>query len=233
MKKIGIILGSGLNKLSSVLEDKIVLFKDFKGIHKKKILSGKLSGREIIIFEGRNHYYEKVSDEKVLMNVDKAKVYGIDLLIITNAAGGLNPNYKVADLMIISSHINLLFKRIQYTDVQNFYDKKLFSKIISLARKNKLRLHSGVYCAGSGPSYETNKEIEFLKKINADAVGMSTIPEIIYANKLGIKTIAISCITNLLSPHSSVILDHSEVLKAGKKAHENFLKLINLIINDN
>lgn len=232
MKKIGIILGSGLNKLSSQLKDKTILYRDDSGVHKKKILSGKIADREIVIFEGRNHYYEKSSDEKILFNVTMAKEFGIDLLLITNAAGGLNPDFRVSDLMIITSHINLLFKKTNRNGVQNLYDNDLITRIILLARKNKIRLHSGVYGVSRGPLYETNKEIEFFKKINVDAVGMSTIPEIIYANKIGIKTLAISCITNLLSPHTTGTLDHNEVLVAGKMAYRNFSKLINLVIND-
>ena len=233
MKKIGIILGSGLNRFSSELRDKSVLYQDVKGVHKKRILSGKISNREIIIFEGRNHYYEDSTDEKVLFNVTMAKRLGIKLLLITNAAGGLNPDYRVSDFMLITSLINLLFKKISRKGLYDFYDAGLTSRINILARQNKIRLHSGVYCVSTGPLYETKKEIEFLKKKNIDAVGMSTIPEIIHANKIGIKTLAISCITNLLSPYTSDKLNHNDVLVAGKMAYNNFSKLINLIINDN
>jgi purine-nucleoside phosphorylase len=232
MKKIGIILGSGLNKFSKELKDKKILYRNDDGIHKKKIIFGKIGNRELYIFEGRNHYYENASVEKILFNVNKSKEYGIDFLIITNAAGGLNPDYKVADLMIISSHINLFLKNNKFTNFIDYYDKNIIFKIVSNARKNKIRLHSGVYCASPGPQYETNKEIEFLKKINVDAVGMSTIPEILYANSLGIKTIAISCITNLLTSNSTSTVEHNEVLLAGNKSYKNFSKLVNLIIND-
>ena len=232
MNKIGIILGSGLNKFSEELNNKKVLYEDRIGIHHKKIISGKIKGKEIIIFEGRNHLYEKPSEDKLYFNVDKAKELGVTLLIVTNAAGGVNQLYDVSDLMIISSHISLLFNNIKYNKSDNIYDEKIIIKIISIASAQKIKLHKGVYCASLGPLYETKSEVEFYNKIDIDAVGMSTIPELIYANNLGIKTLAISCITNTLKNISDNPVNHSEVLVAGKKAFTNFSKLLKAFIND-
>ncbi len=232
MKKIGIILGSGLDKFSNGLKKDCVLFEDISGIHHKKIIKGFIENKEIIVFQGRNHFYETDSKDKIYFNVDYAKKLGIELLIITNAAGGVNINFNVADLMLISSHLNLMFRKISFKKLSNIYDINLLEWVKKIAQKNKIKLHTGTYCSLSGPMYETNSEINIWKKFNIDAAGMSTIPEILFANKLGIKTIAISCITNLLDITSTNIIQHSEVIKAGKKAYKNFSKLLKALIND-
>jgi purine-nucleoside phosphorylase len=231
MAEIGIILGSGLNAFSGELSHKNLIYEDKSGIHHKKIYIGKLDDKEIIVFEGRNHFYEKAGHNRIFFNVEKAKEFGVKFLIITNAAGGMNDNFHVSDLMLIISHINLINKRFASKQVSGYYNKASISYIKNLALKNKIILHKGVYCASPGPMYETKSEISFIDKIGADAVGMSTIPEIVYANKFGIETVAISCITNLLSKNKNNSTNHQEVLIAGAKAYKTFSKLIKLIIS--
>ena len=232
MGKIGIVLGSGLNEFANELENPQLIFKDLSGAHQKKIKSGNIDNKQVVIFEGRNHLYEEKNLDKILFNVNKAKELDIQLMIITNAAGGLNSRFQVSDLMLMTSHLNLLNTRIPSGKNQNYYDKDIIEKVKELGKINKIKLHTGVYCATPGPMYETSAEINFFSFTGVDAVGMSTIPEIIYANKLGIKTIAISCITNMLSSVSCEITEHDDVITAGKKAYPSFSKLTKAIISE-
>jgi purine-nucleoside phosphorylase len=231
MADIGIILGSGLNAFSGELSHKNLIYEDKSGIHHKKICLGKLDGKELIVFEGRNHFYEKAGHKRIFFNVEKAKEFGIKLLIITNAAGGINKNFHVSDLMLIISHINLINRRFASKQNSGYYNKATIANIGNIALRNNITLHKGVYCASPGPMYETKSEISFVSKIGADAVGMSTVPEIIYANNFGIETVAISCITNLLSKNKHYTTNHEEVLEAGAKAYSTFSKFVKLIIS--
>jgi purine-nucleoside phosphorylase len=232
MAKIGIVLGSGLNQFTKELSHKTLLYQDVKGVHRKKIYTGFIDNIPVTVFCGRTHIYEGDNQEKILFNITKAKEFNLDFLIITNAAGGLNPIFKVTDLMLITSHIDFLYKKIRIKKTPVNYDKTLITKLKSLARANRINLRDGVYCVLPGPSYETKTEITFQRKIGADAAGMSTVPELFYASQLGIKTIGISCITNILNPQLSQNINHNEVINAGKSAYNNFSKLLRLIIKE-
>jgi purine-nucleoside phosphorylase len=229
--KIGIILGSGLNKLTEELSSPGIIYQDENSFHKFKILSGKINEREIILFSGRRHFYEGYTEEKILENIDTAKKLGVNFLILTNAAGGINHHFRISDLMLITSHWNLINKKIPVLNNGSMYDKKINEFIKNISEREKIRLQSGSYCCSPGPMYETRSEVRFLNKFGIDAVGMSTIPEIIYANKIGIRTMALSCITNLLSENSASITSHNEVLEAGIKAYESFSRLIKKVIS--
>ena len=231
-EKVGIILGSGLSSFSDLLTDSKVLYTDEESFHKMKILTGKISGREVVLFAGRRHFYEGYSAEKILEFVDIAKEHGVKLLIISNAAGGLNINFKVSDLMLITSHINFLKRNFIESPNLIRYDNGLSEKLLKIALGKKINLRKGTYCCLSGPNYESRSEIAYLKKFGIDAVGMSTVPEVLYAAEKGIKTIAISCITNLLSVNGSEITDHSEVVEAGKSAFRNFTEILISIIEN-
>jgi len=230
--KVGIILGSGLSSFSDLLTESKVLYSDEESFHKMKILTGKISGREVVIFAGRRHLYEGYSKEKILEFIDIANDHGVKLLVISNAAGGLNSNFKVSDLMLITSHLNFLKKNFIVSPNQIRYDNDLSEKLLKIALSKKINLRKGTYCCLSGPNYETRSEITYLKKFGIDAVGMSTIPEVLYASEKGIKTIAISCITNLLSASGIEITDHSEVVEAGRSAFKNFTEIIISIIEN-
>lgn len=232
MNKIGIILGSGLDGFSNSLKNKHILYEDRVGIHHKRIIKGEINNKEIVVFQGRNHFYETNLRNKIYFNVNYAKELGLEMLIITNAAGGVNQNFAVSDLMLITSHINMMFKNISYKRNNSLYNKGLIEWVKRTAQKNKIKLHTGTYCSLSGPVYETNSEIGIWKKYNIDAAGMSTIPEMLYAGKLGIYSIAISCITNLIDSTSKKIVSHTEVLEAGEKAYKNFSKLLKALVND-
>jgi len=230
-KKIGIILGSGLNKFSDELSFPQVISEDADTFHKLKVIRGKINNNEIVIFSGRRHFYEGYANDKIFENINIAKELGVNFLIITNAAGGINSGFKVSDLMLITSHLNFINRTIPSKNNSVLYDKRIINKVKEFARRESINLKSGSYGCSFGPMYETKSEIRFLSKIGIDAVGMSTIPEIIYANRIGIKSIAVSCITNLLSENSDMITNHDEVLEAGNNAYGNFSKLLKKIID--
>lgn len=230
--KIGIILGSGLNHFVDKISSPVIISEDKSGVHRKKILKGSFCNREIIIFSGRNHVYESGFDEKILRNIRIAGENNVDFIIITNAAGGINKNFKVGDLMVITSVINLFGKFLKSEMSEIRFDKKLINNVVSLSVRNNIPLKKGVYCASPGPMYESKSEIKFLKKIGADAVGMSTVPELYAASSSGVKILALSCITNTLSPASNEPVRHEDVLIAGKAVSEKLSAVISLIIKN-
>ncbi len=152
-------------------------------------------------------------------------------MIITNAAGGINKNFSVPDIMLMTSHVNFLNKVAPHAINSEIYDRQLINKIRIIAKEEKINLKFGSYCCCLGPVYETKSETRFFSKYGIDAVGMSTVPEILFAAKNGIKTIGFSCITNLLSGDISKITEHDEVIDAGRKAYTNFSKLLKTIIS--
>lgn len=231
MSLTGVILGSGLNKFSEEIENPAILLKDDSGFHKRKIIRGTINNKPIVVFEGRSHFYEGYPNEQVFQNVNKAIEFGVTNLIITNAAGGVNLNYNIADLMLITSHIDLMNRRIFQPNNLCHHHPSL-NKILTLARDNKIKLRRGTYAASSGPAYESKAEILMLRKMGADAIGMSTIPEILYAKKNNINVVGISCITNLLRVSNNGKTEHSEVVEAGLSAYNNFSNLIRTIVTN-
>ncbi len=227
----GIILGSGLQELINELSSPEVLFEDKNSFHNRKIIKGNLNGSEVILFKGRKHFYEGADYTEVVSNILSAKKNGIKNLIITNAAGGVNRTFKVTDLMLITSHIGLGFKRSGNNQkMSNIYDRNLNLETRKIAIQNGIKLQQGVYCSLSGPCYETKADIHTLMKIKTDAVGMSTVPEVLHSKENNIKFIGISCITNMLYESTGDVLCHSEVEEAGKKTYEKFSKLIKVLI---
>lgn len=231
MSKIGIILGSGLSKFKNELSNTNVVYSELGGIHEKQVVEGKIAGKTIILFTGRNHFYETHSGEKVFRNINIAMDYNVDFLIITNAAGGLNPHFRISDLMLIKSHINF-FKIPLVKQPTNCFDPNIIDIAKKSAVRHNIKVHVGNYYASFGPVYETQAEINFIRKAGADAVGMSTIPDIVKANELGIKTLGISCITNMLYYGLNIKVTHDEVVAAGNKAYTVFSDYLKLLIND-
>jgi purine-nucleoside phosphorylase len=229
MSLTGVILGSGLNKFSEEIENSEILLKDDSGFHKRKIIKGTINKKPIVVFEGRSHFYEGYTHDMVFQNVNKAIELGVTNLIITNAAGGVNLTYKIADLMLITSHIDLMNRRIFQRNSLCYHHPSL-KNILKLATDNKIKLRRGTYAASSGPAYETKSEILMLRKMGADAIGMSTIPEILYAKKNNINVVGISCITNLLRVSNNGKTEHAEVVEAGLSAYRNFSNLLRTIV---
>lgn len=227
---VAVILGSGLNNFKKELTNPVILSESDEGFHKIEILAGKIGKKDVILFTGRKHIYEGYRINEVLENVINSNKYGVNFLIITNAAGGLNPNFQISDLMLITSHLNINSGRITFTGNKNIYNKNILTKIKLLAQHKKKKLRTGYYCSTYGPAYETKSEIRMLRKLGIDAVGMSTIPEILYSAETGIHAIGISCITNILTESHNGLTEHAEVVKAGKESYNNFSGLLKLII---
>lgn len=210
----GIVLGSGLGKLADKIENPIVVpYKNIPGFpvstaigHKGNFIAGMLGGKFVIAMQGRIHYYEGYTMDLVTLPIRVMKVLGISYLFVSNAAGGINFDYRVGDLMIIRDHINLLPNPLigpnlddfgpRFPDMTHPYDKKLIAKAEEIAADAGIPLRKGVYIAGTGPSYETPSEWHFFRTIGADAVGMSTVPEVIVARHSEIPVFGMSVITN-------------------------------------
>lgn len=211
----GIILGSGLGKLADkIVPFKVIPYTDIPNFakstaigHKGNMIYGTLSGKKVCAMQGRFHYYEGWPMDKVTMPVRVMKCLGIKWLLVSNAAGGLNENYKAGDLMIIKDHINtmpnpLIGKNFEqygdrFPDMTCAYDLGMISKVELIASQLGIKLQKGVYLGNTGPSYETPAEVRFYRAIGADAVGMSTVPEVIVARHCGISVFGMSVITNM------------------------------------
>lgn len=211
---VGIVLGSGLGKLAEQIADPVVIpYSTIPGFpvstaigHKGNFIVGGLGGKTVIAMQGRIHYYEGYPMDLVTLPIRVMKVIGIKNLFVSNAAGGINFDFRVGDLMIIKDHINLLPNPLigpnldefgpRFPDMTHPYDKSLIAKAKEIASQMKLELREGVYIAGTGPSYETPAEWHFFRTIGADAVGMSTVPEVIVARHSEIPVFGMSVITN-------------------------------------
>lgn len=248
----GIVLGSGLGKLAEVIEDKTVIpYNDIPHFpastavgHKGNFISGKLGGKFVLAMQGRFHYYEGYPMEYVTLPIRVMKVLGINYLFVSNAAGGVNYNFRIGDLMVIEDHINLLPNPLigpnmdefgpRFPDMTHPYDPSLISIANSIASKMGIELKKGVYLASTGPTYETPAEYKYFRTIGADAVGMSTIPEVIVARHSGIPVFGISVITN--EAHDDYAEDYAndgdEVVKAADAAADKMTSIfISMIEN--
>lgn len=214
--QIGIILGTGLGALVNDVDIECELaYEDIPYFpvstvesHKGKLIFGKLSGKQVVIMQGRFHYYEGYNMKQVTFPVRVFKLLGIEKLVISNASGGLNDQYQLGDLMIINDHISLMpenpltgknFDKLgdRFPDMSDAYDKSMVAQGLVIGKKLGLRVHSGVFAAVSGPNLETPAEYKYIRIIGADAVGMSTVPENIVARHMEIPCFAISVITDL------------------------------------
>jgi purine-nucleoside phosphorylase len=247
--KIGIILGSGLGKVAEILTDTVTIhYKDiphFHGTsvegHEGKLLLGLYQNIPVVILQGRFHYYEGYPMDEVVFPTRTICALGIHTLILTNAAGGINTRYKPCDLMIIEDHINLMGDNPlkgpnlaelgpRFPDMTDAYHKAATQSLIEAATELKLPIQKGVYAGLVGPTYETPAEIRMLRILGADAVGMSTVPESIAANHLGVRVCGISCITNLAAGISGQKLMHEEVIDSSKTTANHLTNLMKLAL---
>lgn len=210
----GIVLGSGLGKLADKIENPTIIpYMDIPGFpvstaigHKGNFIAGELGGKRVVAMQGRFHYYEGYPMDLVTLPIRVMKVLGIKYLFVSNAAGGVNFDFHVGDLMIITDHINHLPNPLvgpnleefgpRFPDMTRPYDRKLMAKAQAIAEEMGIEVRKGVYFAGTGPSYETPAEYKYFRLIGADAVGMSTIPEVIVARHSDIAVFGMSVITN-------------------------------------
>jgi purine-nucleoside phosphorylase len=246
----GIILGSGLGELAEKIEERIVIpyseipnFAQSTAIgHKGNLIFGKLGGKDVVAMQGRFHYYEGYGMEQVTMPVRVMKVLGIKYLFVSNAAGGVNFDYKVGDLMVIRDHINLMPNPLigknleefgpRFPDMTRPYDLKLIALFEKIAAEKQIPLKKGVYLAGTGPTYETPAEYSFFRGIGADAVGMSTVPEVIVARHSDIPVFGISVITNEAHNFADdFVNDGNDVIIAANKAADRMTLLITEMIS--
>lgn len=247
--EIGIILGTGLGQLI----DEIDIIKEVSynhiphfptatvEFHKGKLIFGNLCGKRVVVMQGRFHLYEGYSLEDVTYPVRIMEKLGIKTLLVSNAAGAINLNYKKGEIMLIEDHINLqgtsplavlgieeLGER--FVDMSAPYDKDINIKIESIAKKNNITLHKGVYVSVVGPQLETRAEYRMLKIIGADAVGMSTVPEIIVANHLNLRAAAVSVLTDECDPDNLKPVVIAEILETAAKAEPNMITLFKELI---
>jgi len=241
---IALVLGSGLGFLADETKGKTLNYHEIEGFprptvegHKGKMVFAEIGDKKVLMFQGRFHFYEGYSMKEVIVIPRIAKLLGAKLYLVTNAAGGINPNFKPGDLMAISDHLNLMGTNPligkndeifgpRFPDMTDAYNPRLREKLIETGKDLGIDLKTGVYAALTGPSYETPAEIKMLKTLGADAVGMSTVPEVIAARHSNIKVVGISCITNLAAGVSENPLSHEEVLETTEKVKYHFGKLI-------
>ena len=211
----GIILGTGLGGLTSKIEKSIeVDYRDIPNFpvptvegHEGKLIYGDFGKKKIVAMKGRFHFYEGYGSGQVTFPVRVLKYLGIQCLFVSNAAGGVNPDFQIGDIMIITDHIHLLPNPLigpnddrigpRFPDMGEAYDKYMIKKAILRAERNKIRVHKGIYLSTSGPTFETPAEYKYFRTIGADAVGMSTTPEVIIARHMGLPCFAVSIITDL------------------------------------
>lgn len=230
--KTAIILGSGLSMLKDDLKSKRRFFSDDDGLHRSEAFEGLLFGKEVLLFTGRRHFYEGYSMGDILLLIRMAKEYGAGLAVITNAAGGINPGFKVSDLMVITSFMNLIRKGYSYSGAGRYLKSQSIEKLKQINTSEKLGLKFGTYCSNTGPAYESRAEIRMFRNSGIDAVGMSTVPEIIEATGMGVKVIGISCISNMLAENTEFKTDHDDVLNAGGIAFPKFSLLMKHILQN-
>lgn len=241
--KIGVVLGSGLGGLADEFEEESrIKFKDIPYFpessvpgHKGEIVAGRLCGKEVIAMAGRIHFYEGLSMAEITFPVRVMAELGVEKLIVSNAGGAVNTNYEPGDIVIIKDHINLmgdnpLKGRADFIDMTQAYSPTLRSLASAAASDLGIDIKSGVYVANSGPSYETPAEVKMAGIIGGDIVGMSTVPEVILANRFNIEVLGLSMITNMAAGITGEKLSHEEVIETTQIAQEKFKSLVREII---
>jgi purine-nucleoside phosphorylase len=245
----GIILGSGLGDLAEKIDNKIIIpYSEIPHFalstamgHKGNLIAGELGGKFVVAMQGRFHYYEGYGMDKVTLPVRVMKLLGISYLFVSNAAGGVNKEYRVGDIMVIKDHINLMPNPLigknldqfgpRFPDMTRPYDLAVINIAETIAQKMGIKLHKGVYLAGTGPTYETPAEYSFFRTIGADAVGMSTVPEVIVARHSSIPVFGVSVITNeAFAFADDFVNDGDDVIEAANSAAQKLTTLVTGII---
>jgi len=251
--RVGIILGSGLNELAdSVQKADIIPYGDLPNWpistvygHAGRLVIGELEGQAVFIMQGRIHFYEGYSMSQITLPVRVMQRLGLEIMIVTNAAGGVNPAFTPGDVMLITDHLNLIgmtglnplmgpnIEEIgpRFPDMSQAYDRKLMDVARKAAAQNSIALQEGVYCALSGPSFEGPADLRFLRMAGADAVGMSTVPEVIVARHGGLRVLGFSGISNKANLDGSTVTTHEEVIEAGKVLAPKVEKIIRGVLH--
>ncbi len=248
--EIGIVLGTGLGALVENIE--IIAKIPYGSIphfpiatveaHKGRLIFGILNGKKVVCMQGRFHFYEGYSMQKVTFPIRVMKLLGINTLIVSNASGGLNPAFEVSDLMIINDHISLFLPQNplighnydslgeRFPDMSEPYSQTLIDKSLEIANKNGVKIHQGVYASVTGPQLETKAEYRMLRNFGADAVGMSTVPEIIVARHMDIACFGLSVITDMCIPEKLEKAEFAKIIAAAKKAEPAMSLIISELV---
>lgn len=236
--RVGIILGSGLNDLAASVENAVTIpygdlphwpVSTVEG-HAGRLVVGDLEGQPVFVMQGRVHYYEGYSMGQVTLPVRVMQRLGLEMMVVTNAAGGVNPDFVPGDVMLITDNLNLMGMSglnplmgpnldelgPRFPDMSQAYDRELMSIARKVAKDSGINLREGVYCGLSGPSFESPADLRFLRLAGSDAVGMSTVPEVIVANHGGLRSLGLSGISNKANLDGSTVTTHQEVIEAGK-----------------
>jgi purine-nucleoside phosphorylase len=249
--EVGIILGTGLGKILDHIEiEKEISYNHIPNFptatvefHKGKLIYGTLENKKVIVMQGRFHLYEGYSLRDITFPVRVMKLLGVKKLLVSNAAGAINPNFKKGELMLIDDHINLqggsplAFNGVEkmgerFVDMSAPYDASTNQKIEKIAVEKNIKLHKGVYASVVGPQLETRAEYRYLRIIGADAVGMSTVPEVIVANHLGLPVSAVSVLTDECDPDNLKPVNIQEIIAMASKAEPDMIKLFSELIKD-
>ncbi len=249
--KIGIVLGTGLGSLAEYIEEPVYI--DYKDIpmfpvstvagHAGRIIYGNLEGKKVIAMQGRFHFYEGYDMKEITLPIRVMSKLGIKVLLVSNACGGLNKEFNAGDIMLIEDHINFMGDSPliganldefgpRFPDMSEVYSKSLINLCSEIADRIGIKVQKGVYCAISGPNYNTKAELKMLIKIGANAVGMSTVPEATVARHSGIKVLGLSCITDMAIPDTLVPLSHEEVVRVAELAKPKFVSLVKHFIKE-
>jgi purine-nucleoside phosphorylase len=246
--RVGLILGSGLNDLVNAVEKAdVVPFGDLPNWprstvhgHAGRLVIGELEGQSVMVMQGRVHFYEGYSMSQITLPVRVMKRLGLEMLFVTNAAGGVNPGFVPGDVMLITDNLNfvgmaganpLMGPNIdelgpRFPDMSRAYDSKLMESARKAAQENNITLREGVYCGLSGPSFESPADLRFLRMVGTDAVGMSTVPEVIVARHAGMRVLGLSGISNKANLDGSTVTTHEEVIEAGKVITPKIEKIV-------
>ena len=246
---IGMVLGSGLGDFADTLEDAVrIPYADIPNFpvptapgHVGALVFGKKQGREVVVLQGRIHFYEGLSQQQITLPIRVLAAIGVKQLVLTNAAGGVNSGFKPGTLMMITDHINysganpLIGPNLdsfgpRFPDVTDLYSASLRRAVKEAAENAGITLQEGVYMMFSGPNYETPAEVRMARIVGADAVGMSTVPEALVAGHCGMEVLGFSCITNIAAGLSDQKLDHSEVLEIAARVHDTFQNLLDIVL---
>ena len=249
--KIGIVLGSGLGKLADHIDISLKLpYKDIPGFplstvegHAGNLIFGKINDKEVIVMQGRFHFYEGYEMNKVVFPIRVMKLLGISHLIVSNASGGMHPEFEIGDLMLLKDHINLfptnplIGKNIEelgprFPDMSEPYSMELNAKAKNIGKNLGIKLWEGVYVGVTGPCFETPSEYKHFRIIGGDAVGMSTVPEIIAAKHMGLTCFGISVITDLGVEGKICEISHEEVQEAANKSADKMTAIVKELLND-
>ncbi|MDB4868368.1 MAG: purine-nucleoside phosphorylase [Cohnella sp.] len=247
--EVGLILGSGLGVLGDELDDSVTIpYADIPHFpmstvegHAGELVLGRLQGRQVALMRGRFHMYEGYEAERTTLPIRVMKALGVKTLLVTNAAGGINLGYEPGDLMVISDHLNLTGRNplagpndnalgVRFPDMSEAYSRRLREVVKSTASELGFAVKEGIYAGLLGPNYETPAEICMLRTLGADAVGMSTVSEVIVARHSGIEVMGISCISNMAAGILDQPLSHEEVMETSEKVKERFISLVMAVL---